>query len=473
MANVKRVDAGDPDIAWLDATTLLRCYRARTLSPVEVARVALARIERVNPHLNAFCFLDPDTTLAAARESEARWFRGEPVGRVDGVPVTVKDAILTRGWPTRRASMTISAAGPWLEDAPCVARLREEGAVLLGKTTASEFSHKSVTNSPLYGITRNPWNPALTPGGSSGGAAVAAALGLGALHIGGDGGGSVRNPAAFCGVIGLKPDNMRIPFYPHSGPGTIGAIGPLARSVADLALALAVMARPDRRDWWAMPPTPVALDAAAGSIRGLRIAYSRNLGYARVEPGIERLVAAAVADLGALGAVVAEADPGFANPFEAFQTMSIARYGAMIGRLPPAERALVDPSLIQWWERSQRLTAADLVAAENARAALGQKMAAFHRRFDLLVTPQLPVPAFEADRDWPESRGYAAGEDWKVFSYPFNWSQQPALSVPVGLTSEGLPVSMQIVGPRYREDLVLCAAAAYGDGRPSLRPPAL
>ena len=419
-----------------------------------------------------FCALCP--SLADAQASERRWNQGEPAGLVDGVPTTVKDAILTKGWPTRRGSRTISAEGPWEEDAPCVARLREQGAVLIGKTTAPEFSHKSVTNSPLYGITRNPWNTDLTPGGSSGGAAAAAAAGLGALHIGGDGAGSVRNPAALCGVYGIKPDSATIAFYPHSSAGSAGAIGPLTRSVADLALALTVMAGADWRDWWAAPPTGIEYRAGLDDgIAGMRIAYSRNLGYARVLPEIEALVTKAADVLAERGAAVEERDPGFANPNEPFDAIYAARYGDVVERMSEARRALLDPSLIGVWERSQRVTTADLIEAEGARVALGQVMARFHQQFDVLVTPQLPIPAFEANSEYPASLGYGPDEDWKVFSYPFNFSMQPALSVNVGHTAAGLPVSAQVVGPRYREDVILRVAQVLQRAYPFTPPLAL
>jgi aspartyl-tRNA(Asn)/glutamyl-tRNA(Gln) amidotransferase subunit A len=214
------------DPAALSATELLRLYRARQLSPVEATRAVLARIERFDPVVNAFCLVDGDLALAAARASEARWQRGEPCGLVDGVPATIKDLILTEGWPTLRGSLAVARDQPWAEDAPATARLREQGAVLIGKTTTPEFGWKAVTDCALTGITRNPWNTSKTPGGSSGGAAVAAALGMGALHVGTDGGGSIRIPAGFTGIFGLKPSFGRVPAYPPSPFGTLAHVGP-------------------------------------------------------------------------------------------------------------------------------------------------------------------------------------------------------------------------------------------------------
>jgi aspartyl-tRNA(Asn)/glutamyl-tRNA(Gln) amidotransferase subunit A len=269
------------DHATLPAADLLRLYRSKQLSPVEVVEAALARIERFDGDVNAFCLVDGEGALQAARESEARWQAGKPAGLLDGVPATIKDLVLTKGWPTRRGSKTIDPAGPWEEDAPVVARLREAGAVLLGKTTTPEFGWKGVTDNPLTGITRNPWNTGRTPGGSSGGAAVAAALGMGALHIGTDGGGSIRIPAGFTGIFGHKPSFGRVPAYPPSPFATVAHVGPMTRTVEDAALMLTVLSKPDARDWFALPYE--ARDYRIGlheGIEGLRIAYSPALGYA-------------------------------------------------------------------------------------------------------------------------------------------------------------------------------------------------
>ncbi|MDH3596510.1 MAG: amidase family protein, partial [Rhodospirillales bacterium] len=241
------------DPALLTATELLTRFRAGSLSPVEVTEAALARIEAHDTALNAFCLVDAEQALAEARRSEERWRIGAPKGRLDGVPASIKDLLLTKGWPTLRGSKALDPDQPWDEDAPAVARLREHGAVLLGKTTTPEFGWKGVTDSPLTGVTRNPWDPSRTPGGSSGGAAAAVATGMGALAIGTDGGGSIRIPAGFTGIFGLKPSFGRVPAYPLSPFGTVAHLGPMTRSVADAALMLTVLAEPDPRDWYALP----------------------------------------------------------------------------------------------------------------------------------------------------------------------------------------------------------------------------
>ena len=241
------------DPAMFSAAELRHLYRTRALSPVETTRAVLERIARFDRAVNAFCLVDEQRALAAAHASEARWHKGEPCGAVDGVPATIKDLVLTRDWPTLRGSLAITREQAWDEDAPATARLREQGAVLIGKTTTPEFGWKAVTDCALTGITRNPWDTRRTPGGSSGGAAVAAALGLGVLHVGSDGGGSIRIPAGFTGVFGLKPSFGRVPAWPASPFGTVAHLGPLTRTVSDAALMLNVLALPDGRDWSALP----------------------------------------------------------------------------------------------------------------------------------------------------------------------------------------------------------------------------
>ena len=268
------------DLTQCTATELLAMYADGSASPVEATRAVLDRIEAVNPTINAFAHLAPDEAMAAAAASEIRWQRKEPVGPLDGVPTTIKDLVLTKGWPTLRGSRTVDPDQPWDVDAPATARLREAGAILLGKTTTPEFGCKGETNSDLTGLTRNPWDPSKTPGGSSGGTAAAVAAGLGPLSVGTDGAGSVRIPAAFCGNVGLKPSFGRVPAYPLSPFGTVSHLGPHTMSVADAALMLNVLQQPDARDWTSLPPTDV--DNLAGLDDGVDRAAHRLLGDARL-----------------------------------------------------------------------------------------------------------------------------------------------------------------------------------------------
>jgi aspartyl-tRNA(Asn)/glutamyl-tRNA(Gln) amidotransferase subunit A len=460
------------DLAQMTATGLLRLYRARVVSPVEATRAALGNIARMDRRVNAFCLVDERAALSAARASEERWMRDRPVGLIDGVPTTIKDLFLTAGWPTLRGSRTVARKQRWSEDAPSVARLRAHGAVFLGKTTTPELGWKGVTDSPLTGITRNPWNLKLTSGGSSGGAAVAAALGMGALHLGTDGGGSIRIPASFSGIVGLKPSYGRVPVAPASAFLMLSHAGPMTRSVADAALMLTVIAEPDDRDWYALPHEPrdwrIGLE---DGVRGLRIAFSPRLGHARVDREVAKAVKQAVGALADLGATIEEIDPDVSDAEDAFRTLWFTGAANMLQNLSAAKLALVDPGLRAVAEIGAGNTALEFTRAVRQREALGQRSIAFHRRHDLLVTPTMPIPAFAAGVEVPPGSGLDRWTGWTPFSYPFNLTGQPAASVPCGLTRAGLPVGLQIVGPRYRDDLVLRAARAVESTHPLVSPP--
>ena len=454
---------------FLSATELVAAYRARTLSPREAVDAAYARIARIEPKINAFCHVAAkEASLQAAAESEARWRRGEPLGEMDGVPLTVKDAILAKGWPTLRGSKTADPKQPWNEDAPAVARLREAGAILLGKTTTPEFGWKGVTDSPLSGITRNPWNLALTPGGSSGGSAAALAAGIGHAAIGTDAGGSVRIPGAFCGLVALKATAGRIPNYPPSVPTALGHVGPITHTVEDAALMLNIMAQPDGRDWLCLPPPEEDYRLGLNRcVRGLRIAFSPTLGYAKVQREVADLVAKAVQVFEQLGAHVDEVSAPFEDPTETFRVHFFAGIAHSTRAL---SEALLDPDLVKVLAKARKVTLGEYMSAIDRRAALGRATRAFHEKYDLLLTPTLAVAPFEAGRLAPE--GY--GEDWTAwtpFTYPFNLTGQPAATVPCGLVQGARPVGLQIVGAMYQEALVLRAAQAFQSTRPGGRHP--
>jgi aspartyl-tRNA(Asn)/glutamyl-tRNA(Gln) amidotransferase subunit A len=460
------------DLADCSAHELLALYRSGQASPVEATRAVLARIDQLNPVLRAFTHVAHEEALAAASQSQARWQRGEPCGALDGVPVSIKDLILTRGWPTLRGSHTIDAAQPWDVDAPVTARLREAGAVLLGKTATPEFGCKGETNSPRTGLTRNPWNTARSPGGSSGGAAAAVAAGLGPIAMGTDGAGSVRIPAAFCGNVGLKPSFGRVPAYPLSPFGTVAHIGPHTMSVRDAALALTVMSQPDARDWTALPPD--GRDYAVGledGVRGLRVAWSPTLGYAQhVHPEVAAACAQAVRRLEALGAHVEQVDPGFEDPLEITTGLWFAGSWTLWNTLSPAQQAVTDPDFAAQARLGERLSVLELQRLQLRRGALGSHMRQFMQRFDLLVTPSVAVPAFEARPAGQQAMTPESMLGWTPFSYPFNLTQQPAITVPCGLSSDGLPIGLQLVGPMFDDARVLRAARALESACPVRRP---
>jgi aspartyl-tRNA(Asn)/glutamyl-tRNA(Gln) amidotransferase subunit A len=447
----------------MTAAELSRAFHDGDLSPVEVAQGLLARIEALDSEINAFCLIDADTTLAQAEASEARWQEGDPLSPLDGVPVAVKDLLVTKGWPTRRGSLTIDPKGPWEEDAPTVARLKEAGAVLIGKTTTPEYGWKGSTDSPLTGITRNPWNRNKTPGGSSGGSSAALAARFVPLALGTDGGGSIRIPASFTNTYGLKPSFGRVPAYPLSPFGTVAHVGPMSRTVRDSAMLMNVIAKPDARDWHSLPydPTDYAAELDAG-LRGKRIAFSPRLGWVKkIVPEVEALVAAAVKRFTDMGAHVELVDPPGGDPGDVFQKLWWSGAGFALGDLPEEKKSKLDPGLRKMVEEGVKIDKKAYLIANAARGTYGSKMRVFMERYDFLVTPALATPAFDVGRLSPLDDDGRAWMAWSPFTYPFNLTMQPAASVPCGFTKDGLPVGLQIVGKMYDDAGVLAASAAY------------
>lgn len=455
----------------LTATEMLRAFDSGELSPVEATEATLERIAETDHTVNAFCLVDGDHARSRARASEQRWQRGEPAGRLDGVPTSVKDIFLTRGWPTLRGSRTVDADQPWTVDAPAVARLREHNAVFVGKTTTPELAWKGVTDNPLTGVTRNPWDTTRTAGGSSGGAAAAVALGMAPLAIGTDGGGSVRIPASFCGICTIKPTYGRIPHYPASPFGTLAHAGPMTTTVTETALMMDVLSEPDSRDWSALaPPTGSFQDGLDSGVRDLRLAYSPDLGFATVDGEVAEAVARAVRVFEELGAEVERTDPGFDDPVADFHVLWFAGAAKATEHLTDEQRGMLDPGLAAACEQGLTYSAQDYLEATNTRMKLGQRMGAFHETYDLLLTPTVPVPAFEAGSEVPAGATSPRWTGWASLSYAFNMTQQPAASVPCGFTTEGLPIGLQIVGPRHSDARVLRAARAFEQARPWSRP---
>ena len=460
------------NLADCSAAELLRLYRSRQASPVEALSAVMARIDQLNPKINAFCHLAPATSAQSAIESEARWMRGQPCGALDGVPVSIKDLILTQGMPTLRGSRTLSPNQPWEVDAPATARLREAGAVILGKTTTPEFGCKAETNSPLTGITRNPWNLGKTPGGSSGGTSAAVSAGMGPIGVGTDGAGSVRIPAAFCGNFGLKPSFGRVPAYPLSPFGSVSHLGPHSLSVLDAAIMMNVLKQPDNRDWTSLQPDPQDYTVGLNDgVRGLRIAYSPRLGFAKhVHPEVAQAVRDAAGVLESLGARVDEVDPGIEDPLDITTGLWFLGAWTVWNTLSPAQQDLADPDFRAQALLGAPLSALDIQQLNLRRGALGAHMRQFMQRYDLLLTPAVAIPAFDVR---PAGQAPMTPESmlgWTPFSYPFNLTQQPACSMPCGLTQDGLPIGLQLVGPMFGDALVLRAARAYESVRPIARP---
>ncbi|MEV6107646.1 amidase [Streptomyces sp. NPDC051940] len=454
-------------LAGLTAVRIVEGYRTGAFSPVDAVEAALERAREAQSRTNAFVYVDADGALEQARAAALRWRRGEPEGLLDGVPVTVKDIMLQRGRPTFRGSSTVKDTGSWDEDAPAVARMREHGAVFLGKTTTPEFGWKGVTDSPRYGVTVNPHDPARTAGGSSGGSAAAVALGAGALSLGTDGGGSIRIPASFCGIFGLKPTYGRVPIYPPSAFGTLSHTGPMTLDAADAALLMDVIAAPDPRDWSGLAPAAGSFrEGLDAGVKGLRVAYSASFGgQVPVDKEVAAAVRAVAGRLADLGAYVEEADPPFGEPLAAFHTLWFAGAARVVQPLGREQRELLDPGLREITGQGARITALEYLAAVDERMRLGSAMGRFHQSYDLLVTPTMPLTAFEAGAEVPAGRGFTRWTGWTPFTYPFNMTQQPAATVPCGTDGQGLPIGVQLVAARHQDALVLRTAhALYGAG---------
>ncbi len=454
------------DLTALTALELLAGYRSRAFSPVEVLQAVFERLEEVQPHLNAFRLVDPEVGMVMARASEARWQAGAPCGSLDGVPISIKDTNLTKGWSTLMGSLTVAPNQAWEADQPVVARLRSHGAVFIGKTTTPEFGWKGLTDSPLTGITRNPWNPSRTPGGSSGGAVVAVATGIGPLATGGDGGGSIRIPCGFTGVFGLKTTYGLVPNLPSS-LGTMAVAGPIGRSVRDCAIMLRATSEPDPRDPFALPYRDVDyLDGIEDGVAGMRIAVSPSLGFPACEPAVAAAFSAACHVFEELGAIIEEVDIDLSWSREAMDIIWRAGFAESLLSLPACQLRLVEPALLDTAISAGALSARSLQHAFQDQIRLSRQMQDFHQRYNLLLTPTLPIAAFEVGRLTPDPVRYPKWYDWTPFTWPFNLSRQPAASCPCGLTPDGLPVGLQIVGPVYGDAIVLRASKAFEFARP-------
>ncbi|MBI2218229.1 MAG: amidase [Candidatus Rokubacteria bacterium] len=456
-------------LAWTSALELTRMIRAKEVTALEVTDAVLERIEAVNAALNAFCLVTTDAARAAAREADIAVMKGEPLGLLHGVPISIKDVIFTRGIRTTAGSRLFAQTIP-TEDSLAVARLRVAGAVLLGKTNTPELGHKALTDNPLFGATRNPWNRELTPGGSTGGGAAAVASGLGPLALGTDGGGSVRIPAAFCGVFGFKPSYGRVPQHPaFPGWEHVSHIGPIARAVRDAAAMLDAIAGDDARDRESLPDEAGSyLEACDAGVEGLHVAWTPDLGYARVDPVVRTLCEDAAAEFESLGCYVEVVTPDWDNPEADFSMMVSAQFHAAWGDEVDRNEALMDPSLVKFVRRGAAVTARDYLKARTRVEQYWLEVRRFLERFDLLLTPTAAVLPFAlgapVPRDIDGERVSVLG--WMPFTYPFNLTGQPAASVPAGWTEDGLPVGLQIVGQRRADRTVLGAAAAYEAARP-------
>ncbi|ONI74456.1 amidase [Kribbella sp. ALI-6-A] len=441
-------------LADLTATDLVAKYRAGELSPVQVIDDVLSRVEALEPRLCATYALDPDAARQAARDSEARYLRHEPAGPLDGVPVTVKENIATRGTPVPQGTAATELI-PAKEDAPAAARLREAGAVIFSETTMSEYGMLSSGVSTFHHLARNPWDLSKTPGGSSAGAAAAAAAGYGPIHVGTDIGGSIRLPAGWCGVVGLKPTHGRVAVgNPYPGR----AIGPITRTAADAALTLQVISGPDRRDHTSLPPLPDANDPF--DPKGLTIALLLDAGLGLpVDPEITAAVTNAALTLESAGATITRISPIITRQMlTGLDHFWRVRSAVDIAALPEDRRAKVLPAIREWTSTAADLTPYDVFRGYSQMQAMATAVDHAFASYDFVLSPTAPIPAFPADLAYPTDNPLEPFEHI-AFTVPYNMSTHPALTVNCGWTSTGLPIGLQIAAPRFRDQATLQLAA--------------
>jgi aspartyl-tRNA(Asn)/glutamyl-tRNA(Gln) amidotransferase subunit A len=467
----------DNEICRMDALTLAARIRDKEISAIEVTEAVLRRLATLEPHLHAFCTPTPEVARAAAKAVDAKLAAGEDAGAVGGVPVGIKDLVATKGILTVMGSPLYRDFIPE-EDDIVVERLKEAGAVIIGKTNVPEFGYSGVGHNPVFPTTRNPWNLALTPGGSSAGSGASVASGVAPFAIGSDGGGSIRIPAAHSGLYGFKASMGRVPLYPGcrderypgaSGWESLEHVGPMSRTVADAALMLNVIAGPDPRDRYSIPAADYDyIEAAKGGIGGLRIAYSEDWGYAAVDPEVRRVVREAVAVFERdLGCVVETADPGWEDPSGIFWALVVADTDLTgLRRMMKGHEREMSPHLVDLLQRPW--TAEQFTDARIGRQKICNIMWRFMAKYDLLLTPTLAVPPFPINVQGPEvieGRMRHWG-DWLCFTFIANMTGQPAASIPAGFTGDGLPIGLQIIGRHLDDRTVLRASGAFEAARP-------
>lgn len=460
----------DTDPALMSAQTLLGFFADGQLSPVEALQAVTQRIVRHNPRINAFAVMNP-RALDAAGQSEARWRAGRPAGVLDGVPCTVKDLLNLAGFPTRRGSRVTSTT-PAVDDAPAVLGLKSAGAVIIGKTTTTEYGWKTPGDCPLHGITRNPWNMKRTPGGSSAGAGAAGAAGFGPLHIGTDAGGSVRIPAAWCGLVGLKPTFGRVPQWPLGAFAPIACAGPMTRTVGDCALMLSAIARFDRRDPYCLPDDP--RDWTAGlsrGVAGLRVAVLQQPGFdAPVDADGVAAVEEAAGLLVEAGAEVDIAELALPDARHIFGRLWGVALARLVAGVPEAERGALDAGLLEVAGLEGGMSAIDFLGAEAMRLEAAHAMAELHRRYDLVLSPTVPNGAMLADAPTVDPV-QALCTEWAPWTFLYNLTRQPAITVPMPPGADGMPRSVQLAAALYRDDLVLRGAWAIEQASPFVMAP--
>ncbi len=456
------------DLSQLTAAELSKLYRKGKASPVETMKAVLARTDRINPVINALCHVDREHALKAARASERRWKKAKALSPLDGVPVSIKELVRVRGWPASMGSK-LTDKTPADADAPAVARLREAGAIVFAQSTSSEYGHKGVTDSPLHGITRNPWNTERTPGGSSGGAGAAVAAGLGPIAIGTDGGGSVRIPSSFNGLVGIKATFGRVPAWPPSMTGDLSNTGPMCRTALDCALMLNAISRGDARDAYALPADGTDyVKAVGGKLKKLKVGFVLRFGDHPLDIEVAALVTKAAKQFEKLGCDVEEVDAPFpyGEAGRAFVIHWLSALQRLLQLFPESRHHEFDPNLRASAKAGRRYSLQDVINAQATRRELAIAWNLFFDRYDLLLSPAVAVQPFDVGKNLPDGAAGKANALWSPYTSQFNLSRHPAASVPCGLSRQGLPIGLQIAAGHYKDALVLRAAARYAETNP-------
>ncbi|MBT5570057.1 MAG: amidase [Alphaproteobacteria bacterium] len=446
---------------YMSASEMRLRVARKDISPVALTQRALARADEVQPKLNAFFELMPEDAMAAAQAAEDAVMQGDGLGVLHGIPLSVKDLIAVGGARFALGSKTM-AENIAAEDAPAVERARAAGGIVIGKTTTSEFGCKPVGDSPLTGITRNPWDTDKTPGGSSAGAAASVAAGVTPFALGTDGGGSVRIPSSFTGLAGIKGSFARVPVWPTSATPTLAHVGPLARSVRDAALLFSAIAGYDARDPFSIAgPVPDVLGACDESVEGLRVAWSPTLGYARPNADVVAVVEAAVRKFEDAGAIVEQVDDVFeADPADLWTAEFYAGVGIKLRDFLENKRDMLDPAVANILEPALDQDMQDYYTKVFSRYALRDRMTELFTRYDVLLSPVLPVSSLEVGKNIPDTHADRNLVSWVYYTYPFNLTGQPAGAVCAGLSADGMPVGLQAVG-RYLDEATVVRAMAF------------
>ena len=454
------------DFAYMTALDLRRLIRTKQASPVAIVESALRRLEALQPVLNAFVTVTADLAMDAARRAELAVMAGSDLGTLAGLPLSIKDLTAVKGVRFTSGSRTLADFIAPL-DSPASERVKAHGAAILGKTTTTEFGCKASSDSPLTGITRNPWNLDKTTGGSSAGAGASVAAGITPFALGTDGGGSIRIPSSFCGLFGIKAQFGRVPVFPVTATPTLAHVGPMARTVRDAALLLAAVSGFDARDPASVAAeVPDYLGACERSPKGLRIAWSPTLGYARPTPEVVEIAGKAARVFEALGCTVELVEKVFDDPRDLWMAEFYAGVGTKLKKPLTEQRDLIDPAVAAMLDRALDQSIEDYYRRVFARYELREQVRAFFERFDLLMTPTLPVPAFDIGRDVPIELDGESIVAWVAYTYPVNLCGLPAASVPCGFTRDGLPVGLHIVSKALHETDILSAAAAFEAAQP-------